>query len=139
MAYCTATQIKAMLSESIYNRGLKDGETGDADSMFAQVVDLASDDVDSILEAGFTVPLASPYPKVVQRAARLFACDIICKRRGVPDADNPCAEQAKDVRDVLQDIVERRRPLSLAAGSSAGSGTAMANDDLLFDDTDDED
>lgn len=123
MAYCTAADIKAMLSETVFNRGLKDGNTGDADAMFVQVAQLASDDVDSILEAAFSVPIAAPYPVVVVRAARVFACDLICRRRGTADRDNPWEKSASDMRDQLEAIAGGRRPLNLTVARSGGVGS----------------
>ena len=59
-----------------------------------------------------SVPFVNPIPNVVLDCARVFAAELLYKRRGTADKENPWASQAKTLRDKLAAIVKGDEPLT---------------------------
>ena len=94
---------------------------------WASVQKAAINRVHAPLEGRFPLPFAAPYPAVVQRAALLFACELVYSRRGVKGKDNPHEAAANDTETILQEIGQGKRPISARVSAVPGAGGVIAD------------
>lgn len=124
MAYVVLADLQGRIPSEYLTEGLDDAGTGEADAMDA-VVDDADRAVNAILGLRFTVPFESPYPPIVIEAARTFACELIYRRRGVSDEQNPWVKTASDLRSMLAKIAGGTLPLSPTIARTKPSATLI--------------
>jgi phage gp36-like protein len=68
--------------------------------------------IDGKLGQRYPVPFLAPLPAIVSDAARLFACELLYKRRGSADKVNPWFEEADKMRAKLDLIGAGKQPLT---------------------------
>ena len=93
---------------------------------WAAVQRAAINRVHAPLEGRFPLPFAAPAPAVIQRAALLFACELVYARRGVKGKDNLHEAAANEIENVLRDIGEGKRPISARVSAVPGAGGVIA-------------
>jgi len=126
MPYITASDIEARFTDAFLDQALDDDTDGVRDTgLLESVLTAASDDVDGILGAAYTVPFSSPYPAAAKGAALAFACELLYARRmGKSSKDvNPWTARADDWRRRLEDIVLGKVPLRSATATAGGAFT----------------
>jgi phage gp36-like protein len=117
MPYLTFADLEAEIPTAFLIQALDDDNDGIVDA-WDKVQASAAEEVDSLLEGRFTVPLElDPLPKIIKRAAVAFACELCYRRRSTPDKDNPWADRAKAFRKTLAAI--STGDLKLDAGPAA--------------------
>lgn len=103
MAYIELSDLDGEIPEPFLIQALDDNNDGEIDA-WTKVQEASCDDVDALLEGRFPVPLASPIPRIVKRAAVAFACERCYRRRSTPDDQNPWKGRADAFRKLLAAI-----------------------------------
>ena len=73
-------------------------------TILGNVLQMASDKVDSLVSAIYQVPFAAPVPVKIRTAAAVFAAEMLYNRRLTPTEKNPLTPQADMLRQELMDI-----------------------------------
>lgn len=126
MNYLELTDLRGMIPARHLLEALDDDNDGVEDEgIFDLVRTDAQQAVDGPLSGRFAVPFSGELPALVRLAAKIFACEIIYKRRGVEDEKNPFRSQARDLRDTLAAIGESKRPAPSDFPSVAKPGAIL--------------
>jgi phage gp36-like protein len=111
--YLALTDLNGQIPPQFLTQALDDNNDGVIDAWDA-VLAAVQDDIDALLEGRFVVPLTfSPMPRVIQRAAVAFACELCYRRRSTSDADNPWKGRADSFRKILMGITSGELKLSV--------------------------
>lgn len=112
-AYTDQSEIEAQLPPDFLVQALDDDNDGSADSgLLDQVIENASEEVDSLLGQRYTTPFVSPFPPVVSTASRFFVLEMLYLRRGFHGEANPWTARADKIRERLSRIGKGEEPLS---------------------------
>lgn len=118
MAYVTQAGIEAEIPGPHLVEALDDDGDGLMDTgALDQVIANASAAVDALIAGAYTVPLADPAPAMVQRAALVFACETIYRRRQVPEERNPFAKESGELRVWLMGVGRGEQKLDVGTDS----------------------
>ena len=103
-AYVTIADLAADIPLKFLRQAIHDSATDGLtdDQAFVPVADKASEDVDALLSDRFIVPFVGTIPKLVRRAARIFALEKLYLKRGIAGTSNPWSQQAGEIRDDLR-------------------------------------
>ena len=114
MAYVDLSDLNGQIPLPFLTQALDDNNDGVIDAW--DVVQTAvQEDVDSMLEGRFAVPLTfSPMPKIIKRACVALACELCYRRRATSDSDNPWKGRADAMRKILMAITAGDLKLSVA-------------------------
>jgi len=94
-------------------QALDDNGDGVADNdVWLGVKNAVETEINGTLGQRFKTPFINPVPAIVLDSARVLACDMLYKRRGIADKENPWSKQAADFRARLADIVAGKQPLT---------------------------
>lgn len=105
MSYATESEILAVLPQQHLTDVLDDDGTGEASpGLLDQILMNADLEVDGFIESSVVLPLASPPPKSIRRAALVFALEMLHQRRQIPDAQNPWKAEADRWRSFLMKV-----------------------------------
>jgi len=130
MAYVDLADLNGQIPARFLTQALDDDGDGVIDA-WEQVQTIVGEDVDSLLEGRFPVPLTmNPIPRIIRMAARAFACELCYRRRGTADSDNPWKSRADALRKTLQMITAGDVQLSV---SPAPPDPAPAGSVIVFD------
>lgn len=133
MAYVELADLEGQIPPAFLVQALDDDADGVIDAW--QVVQAtACEDVDSLLEGRFAVPLTmSPLPRLIRMAARAFACELCYRRRSTPDPENPWKGRADAMRKQLMSITAGDLQLSVqpAPPDPAPAGSVVIFDSSL--------
>jgi len=111
--YLALTDLDGEIPRPFLVQALDDDNDGVIDQ-WDTVKNAVQEDVDSLLEGRFVVPLTfTPMPKVIKRAAVAFFCERCYRRRAVTDADNPWKGRADAFRKILAAITAGDLKLSV--------------------------
>jgi phage gp36-like protein len=112
VAYCTQSQLEALLPSAFLTEALDDDRDDAADAgLLDEIIAAADNEVDAALGQRFSVPFAEP-PPVAVHASKVFVLETLYRRRGSSDDNNPWAAQAAAVRKRLVDIGRGEAPLT---------------------------
>ena len=113
--YVDLSDMYALIPEAFLVQGLDDTQSGAVNAdVWAQVAQTACDEIDGYLSARYAVPFdAAGVPPLVATAARVFAAEIIYRRRGLDGDKNPFAKQAAEIRSRLNRIARGEEALSV--------------------------
>lgn len=127
MAYFIQSEIESVIPPQFLLDALDDDGDGVADAgLFDRIADQASGEADAILGQRYATPFEAPVPAIVAHAARLFACAIIYRRRGVSEEANPWAAPAKDMASKLGRIASGSEPLTPDADRAQDSVSVIS-------------
>lgn len=99
--YLSLSDLNGQIPPQFLVQALDDDNDGVVDAWDA-VKAIVQEEVDSLLEGRFAVPLTfDPLPKIIKRAAVAFACELCYRRRGTADAENPWKGRADAFRKTL--------------------------------------
>lgn len=105
MAYVTQADLSNLIPAEFIVEALDDDGDGTADAgAWDGVAEEAGQEIDSYLEQRYALPLSEPYPARVIQAAKIFACEILYKRRGIHGDKNPFSARAERHRKALANI-----------------------------------
>lgn len=121
MAYTSQTDIEAVLPPKFLTDALDDDANGTADAgILTAVLGVVDNEINGLITPTVELPLSSPYPARIKHAALVLACDVLYRRRGIPDEGNPWAERATAIRTDLEKV--GRGELALDAASALVAG-----------------
>lgn len=120
MNYFDLADLETLIPPQFLTQSLDDDGDGDGEQ-FDFVRTAAQDAVDAVLSTRYTVPFSGTIPRIVKRAALVFAAKLCYERRGIHDDANPFTSQAADMGKLLMQIAMGKLPLDAA--------TAAASDD----------
>jgi phage gp36-like protein len=110
--YVTMAQMNGLIPATFLVQALDDDQDGAADlTAWADVLAQAQRQIDGPLSVRFAVPFSNPLPPVVAEAAPVFAAELLYKRRGIADEQNPWLSQANKLRAKLEQIAKGDVPL----------------------------
>ncbi len=134
MAYVTQSEIEAEIPAPHLVDALDDDKDGAADTgLLAQVITLASQEVDALLSPRYTVPFTDPAPAAVKTAALVFTCEMIYRRRETPDNLNPFTARAKSWRDQLMKIADGDGTIDATIDDGVTPGALITIDSAIAD------
>lgn len=111
--YYAESDLAGMIPPDFLLQALDDNADGVEDAgLWASVAGQAGDAIDAYIGLRYSLPLAPPYPSVVINAARVFTAELLYKRRGIKDEENPWSAQASQIRTLLKSISLGQSPLS---------------------------
>lgn len=118
------------IEEALDDAGLTDAEarTAAAELAGAAVIQAASEEVDSYLEAVYQVPLGDPVPRMIKRAAQLFTLERLCRRRGKAGDANPFTKPADATRSLLERVTNGKLDLGPDVRKRATRGAVVSED-----------
>lgn len=127
MPYLQFADLEAEIPTAFLIQALDDDNDGVVDA-WERVRASAEEEVDSLLEGRFALPLVlDPLPKVIKRAAVAFACELCYRRRSTADRDNPWADRAKAFRKTLAMITAGELKLNAGAEAVAAQPAPAGN------------
>lgn len=104
MAYTTEAEIKALIPAPELIDALDDDGDGQADdNLLTQIITNAGVSIDALLANRFEVPFTD-VPTAVKRAALVFACCDIYRRRRVPGDKNPWQAECDRWMDIFMRV-----------------------------------
>lgn len=131
-AYVELNDLKGEIPAPFLIQALDDDNDGVVDA-WSLVQTSVQEEVDSLLEGRFTVPLTlDPMPKVIKRACVALACELCYRRRSTPDKDNPWAGRASAMRKMLAAITAGELKLN-ATEAAVAAQPAEAAGIVIFD------
>jgi phage gp36-like protein len=103
MAYITQSDIASLITQDDLVRAIDDNSDGQPDPGVWDSLELAArETIDGALCAVYRTPFAAPPPSIIAAIAKVLVCDMLFRRRGVPDASNPWAKHAAEARLTLR-------------------------------------
>ena len=114
----------AHVREALAQTGTESNEA--LDTLFEQLVQTVSNEIDALLGARFHTPFLEP-PAKVTHAALIFALESLYEGRMVNAEKNPWSKKAREIREELAEIGNGKKPLTPAldtAATSASPGSA---------------
>ncbi len=119
MPYVAYADLATIIPLPFLTEALDDvGDGSQIQATFEDVAQQASDAIDGYLGLRYSVPIPvdenGNLPAVVVNAARIFTAELLYKRRGVIDANNPWSAQAGQIRTQLKAISLGQSPLGPA-------------------------
>lgn len=137
MAYCTKSQLEAMVPPARIVESLDDNGDGTEDTgLWEKVEEAVRKKIDGILGQRFTVPFATP-PTAVVEAALTLCADTLFRRRGIVDEQNPWAKEARNTIERLQRMATGREPLEAATIARNAPISAISEDARLYSENED--
>ena len=131
MAYIELTDLKGSIPANFYTPGLDDDGDGVVDA-WSEVSADVDEAIDALLEGRFEVPLTlQPLPRTIKVAAKIFACELLYRRRNTPDDQNPWFKLANGQRTRLASITAGELKLSVVPNADAVTPDAAASVVLL--------
>ena len=129
MPYVSQSQIETAIPAPILTDALDDDRDGVADAdVLDNIIASASQAVDALLSARFTVPFAAAIPSAVKEAAFIFSCERIYDRRPGAAEKNPFKERADTWRKRLELVGAGKLPLDAASEAAFTPGAAITSD-----------
>lgn len=123
MPYATSSDLAAEMPPSVLLSALDDDRDGVADAgLLDLILDEATDAVDAYLAGRYQVPLADP-PALARRACKVFALEMICRRREL--GDNPWTKQADAFRATLAKVQSGELGLDYSTPPARNPGVAL--------------
>jgi phage gp36-like protein len=136
MSYVAQTDLKGKIPDDLLLQALDDNNDGVADDgVWDQIAADVDKAINGPLEGRYTVPLAAPYPSVVQDAAVVFACEAIYMRRGLAGDQNPWIKRADALRKRLEAIGNGDQPLTATATPAKSGGAVIGESARLYDES----
>lgn len=118
--------MQAEIPEPVLRDALDDDGDGQADAgLLDQIIVNASDEINGLIGGRYTTPLVTP-PSVVKRAALVFSCEAVYRRRRNGDDQNPYRKTADALRQVLKDIGAGKLSLDAAIVSDVTAAFGSA-------------
>jgi phage gp36-like protein len=129
MPYLTLDDLRGMIPARHLLEALDDDNDGAEDAgIFDAVAAQAGEQIDGPLSGRFSVPFEAPLPALVSLAAKVFAAELIYKRRAVEDDKNPWTSQAKALRTTLADLGKNLSPAPTDFPGVAKPGAVMISE-----------
>lgn len=117
--YLELSDLTGEIPPDYLTQALDDNADGEIDA-WSEVQAKTCEEIDSILERRFPVPLTlTPLPRIFRQAAIAIACYRCYRRRQVPDEANPFTETAKAMRKTLNAIADGTIKLSVSPNADA--------------------
>ncbi len=105
MSYFTRDSVETEIPPAFVVEALDDDNDLHEDpGLWDQVETEANEAVDGYLSRRYATPLPAPVPKLAKEAGKIFACEILYRRRGMYGAKNPFHARAEAMRDLLEKV-----------------------------------
>jgi phage gp36-like protein len=133
MGYIEQSEIDGLLPTEFQIAAMDDDGDGVADpTIWPSILAAASGEIDGRLGQRYSVPFTAPYPAPVAQAAKVFSLYYTYKRRGISEALNPWAEEAKAWREKLDAIAKGDQPLTASSTQKNPAGVVISEDSKLY-------
>jgi phage gp36-like protein len=119
--YLALSNLNGQIPPQFLIQSLDDNNDGVVDA-WEQVKAAVQDEVDSLLEGRFAVPLTfDPMPRKIRVACVALACELCYRRRGTPDAENPWKSRADAARKQLAAVTAGDLKLAVSPPAEAAA------------------
>ncbi len=106
------SEMNGLIPVAFLVQALDDDQDGTADATaWTDVLNQVHKLIDGPLSVRYATPFANPLPPIVTEAAPILAAELLYKRRGMGDDQNPWVKQATAVRTKLEKIAAGDLPL----------------------------